>query len=192
MTVQESEKLYVQASANSFITKLPLNALSIDFHLQRASVKPARITKMANDFDPNGLGVLEVSQRLSGMNHVLDGGTRLGMLRELRKRGVIDEDYMITCKVFVGLTTVQEAELFALLNDKENVGRMDLFRIKLAAQNPDALDIMRILTENKWHLLGSSEGKRGTEATTGSFAAIASLETATRYLPSQLRRLSIR
>lgn len=171
----DSEALYVQASSRSYITNIPLSDLSIDPHLQRKYIQPTRIARMVKKFHPDALGVLEVSQRLSStggapMNHVLDGYHRTLMLRELRKLEKISADFLVTCKVLVGLTTQEEAILFELLNDKQKVGRPDLFRMRLAAEDPAALDIMRIIDKNKWEL---SENTRK-----GGLSAIGALEDA--------------
>lgn len=175
----KAPELYIESSSRSFVAQRRLSDLTVDPQLQRAYVKDARVQKMANEFDPDGLGVLEVSQRLSGTNHVLDGYHRMLMLRELRKRGVIDQDYMVWCKIFVGLTPAEEAALFVLLNNKEKVGPLDLFRIKLAAKDPAVVAMMAIIEANKWLLKGSVppedfEGKVSEH----SFSAVGALEVA--------------
>ena len=173
-TIKDSE-LYVKASSRSYITTLPLSSLSIDPQLQRLYVKQSHVKNIVDNFNPDALGVLEVSQRLSGMNHVLDGGTRMTAMRILRKQGVLEEDYQVVCKVFVGLTTAQEASLFALLNNKEKVSRVDLFRIKTKAGDPAALAIATILENNGWILrVGGAEH---------SFAAVAALESVYNHHP---------
>lgn len=175
----KAPELYVESSARSFVTSLPLSALTVDPQLQRAYVKEARVQAMANEFDPDGLGVLEVSQRLSGTNHVLDGYHRMLMLRELRKRGEIPHDYMVWCKVFVGLTSAEEAALFVLLNNKEKVGPLDLFRIKLAAKDPAVSSMMEIITANKWILKGNlPEAGCDWKVSERNFSAVGALEVA--------------
>jgi hypothetical protein len=175
----QAPELYIEASARSFVTSLPLSALTVDPQLQRAYVKDARVQTMANEFNPDGLGVLEVSQRLSGTNHVLDGYHRMLMLRELRKRGEIGSDYMVWCKVFVGLTPAEEAALFVLLNNKEKVGPLDLFRIKLAAKDAIVLAMMDIITANNWLLKGSLPPEDFTgKVSEHSFSAVGALEVA--------------
>jgi len=170
MTVStDVESLYIAATSRSFITQIPLSALTVDPHLQR-DVKESRVAKMVKDFDPDALGVLEVSQRTSGMNHVLDGRHRLEVMRSVRKAGGLPEDYTVSCKVFVGLAEEEEARLFILLNNKENVNAFSLFKLKIRAKDESALDIVRILEESKWKL-----GPGGKE---GFFCAVSSIQSA--------------
>lgn len=171
MTIDMKDaELYQKVSTRSFVELIPLSDLTVDPALQRTMINPRRINTMVKEFDADALGVLEVSRRLSGMNHVLDGYHRLKTMREMRKIGKLPEDFQVTCKVFVGLSVAEEARLFALLNSKEKVSRIDLFRIKMMAQDPAALDINRILEENKWTVKNGA-GK-------GVFNAVAAVEIA--------------
>lgn len=73
--------------------------------------EPKRVRKMADDFDPRLLGVIDVSAREKGRYAILDGQHRHALV--VAVHGV---DTPIVCQVYEDLTVDEEARLFHEIN----------------------------------------------------------------------------
>jgi hypothetical protein len=80
-------------------------------HTYQRDVDPKRVRKMADDFDPRLLGVIDVSARMGGRYAILDGQHRHALIIEAR-----GADTPVVCQVYEGLTLDDEARLFHEIN----------------------------------------------------------------------------
>lgn len=142
--------------------KVPLEQLMVDKTYQRP-LDDARVKRMAKDFRPAMVGVLEVS-RHNGKCVVFDGQHRLAAA----KRVGLDA---LPCMVHENLSQAQEAELFwHLQRDRKPIHPVQAFRARRVAGDPVACDIAEILkTHNR--AVGSVSRKSDRD-----IAAVATLE----------------
>jgi hypothetical protein len=135
--------------------------LWVDPNVQR-SLRKARVTNMADNFDPHALGVLTTSYRSPKRIHIIDGQHRYRAAEQAAYTGTIQT------MEYHGLSIPEEAAKFRQLNDSEKVTRVDQFLISCIEENPDALRLARYLAEHGWTI-----GTSGAEA---RMSAIGSLE----------------
>lgn len=135
---------------NSVVQVLPANRLVVDSRVQRV-LDPARVSKLVRNWKEALLGILTVSERVSGSLVVLDGQTRLEAIRVLNGPNTNTE---LPCQVRTGLTEAEEAELFLHLNDRKAVSPLDRFRIALVAEESWAIGVYKILSDSNWCVLG--------------------------------------
>lgn len=128
-----------------YTTKLSVLTLTVDPSYQRVLNIPW-VRKKAKEFNEALLGVVVVSQRSDGRRLIMDGQQRVGIIKTVMElRGL--PDFEIDCLVHVGLTPSEEAEMFLGLNDDKAVQPGDIFRARITAGYPDALDIQRIVND---------------------------------------------
>lgn len=129
-----------------------VSAVSRDQNVNTRPVDTAWVErKLKEGFDPAALGVPTVSNRGRGVYIWLDGQHR-GEL--MRRAGWGDQK--IECKVFTGLTTPQEAELFLRLNDGRQPKSMAKFLARVTAQEPAAVAITHIIATHGWQVTDSN------------------------------------
>ena len=91
------------------------------------------------EFDPEVMGYIVVSHR-DGWYYIVDG--------QHRQRGVLaylgDSSQQVQCRIFEGLTSEQEAELFLMLNDQKKQDAMSKYKVALTAGRADECDVDRI------------------------------------------------
>ncbi|QHJ86392.1 ParB-like nuclease domain protein [Gordonia phage Kuwabara] len=94
---------------------------------------------VAGEFDPEVMGYIVVSHR-DGWYYIVDGQHRkAGALQYLG-----DSSQQIQCRVFEGLTSEQEAELFLMLNDQKKQDAMSKYKVSLTAGRARECDVERI------------------------------------------------
>lgn len=114
-----------------------------------------RVTRIvAAGFDPELMGYPVVSER-DGHFWILDGQARIAALKEWLGDW---KGQMVQCRVFVGLTVEQEAEIFLELNNFTQVPSFAKFKNAVTAGRPVETDINRIVLAN--HLVVSRETTR--------------------------------
>lgn len=122
-----------------------------------------KIKKMVDEFEPEALGQITVSRRIK------DDGTVVNVVLDGQHRGIVTElagwSGRLRAKVYHGLTRIEEARLFRLLNNTSKVGRIALFNVAVTEEDPVCVAINKILHEQG---LKASYG--------GGFAAIATAE----------------
>jgi hypothetical protein len=143
------------------IELLKIEDLSIDPVVQRM-LDPKWVSMRKNKFRPDGLGVFEVSRRASGMIHVIDGQHRRALCQEVSYPGPV------TCQVYEGLTTADEAFLFQLLNDRKGVPAIDTFNMRVQSGDPVAVELNDVLQKYDWVVRASTSPF--------SFRAVSALE----------------
>lgn len=150
----------------SAIEMLTPNTLRVDPNSQR-SFSPAWAKHLADNYDPDKVGVLRVSRRPDG-DYVWDGQHRRAMLIRLGKG-----DEPVTCLVDSDKEKAAEAKAWVATNQEtRKTNPLDGFRIRLVAQDPLALEINEIVQEKGFRV--------DPAASDGNIAAVAALEFAHR------------
>lgn len=122
--------------------------LSVDPRIQRPLDK-GRVRREADRFNPDGLGVITVSDRGKAELVVLDGQHRMEIVRAAPDAGAY---YPMKAEVFTGLTHEQEAALFLVRNNMARVSQLDRFLVRTTENDPDVLKIVEILARYGWGL----------------------------------------
>lgn len=117
---------------------VPINQMKVNPLAQR-EINPARVDRLAVDFDLEQMGTPTVSMR-GGAYFVIDGQHRVEALRQI---GFGDES--VQCWTYEGLTEQDEAEMFLKLNDYLAIPAIPKFRAAITAQRPAESDIDRIV-----------------------------------------------
>lgn len=146
------------------LDKLRLDQLAVDYAVQRA-LDQVRSQRIADDFNPDAMGVLHVSARADGTYHILDGQHR----RDAALKAGESPSQPVACMVYSGLTRQQEATLFLLLNATRGVSQLDKFRVRIEQGDPTAVRLNTMLHSHGWHL--------DNNMTAGGFRAVAALES---------------
>ena len=127
---------------------VPLSAIGTDRTVNTRSYDAIWVEKkLAEGFDPNGIGVPIVSHRDNDTYVWLDGQNR-GEL--MRRAGWGDQK--IQCRVFHGLNPAQEAALFLVHNDNRRVQPIYKFLARVTAGEPNAVAITRIAERVGWKI----------------------------------------
>lgn len=128
MTVFDKEWKYIKPSE-----------INVDPLYQRA-LDSNRVTRMAKQFNPNIINPPKVSFR-DGKYWVFDGQHTIALWRQIHKGA----DKQIECRVFYGMTWLDESELFCLQNgiDRDPTTN-DKLRAAYNAGNPDVVDMVRL------------------------------------------------
>lgn len=141
--------------------RIHISLLHVDPIVQRA-LDPHRAAVMAEKFNPSAVGALIVNQRDDGKYFIIDGQHR-------HAAAVIAKyDGKLNCIVHPGLPIAEEAALFLALNDSKLVQAIDKFRMRVLANEPDAVAINEIIEKYGW--------RTATSIANGSFAAVAAIE----------------
>lgn len=123
-----------------------LGDLIVDPSVQRNTVQ-SRVDHIGAHFDMAYFGIIVVSLRANGDIHVIDGATRRG--GGLKAMG---QDFMVPALVYTGLSIAQEADMFLRLNDTRQIPPLDRFKVRLVAQDPDALAIASAAATGGWEI----------------------------------------
>lgn len=121
---------------------VPLSRLRVNPLAQR-EINPARVDKLAADFDPEQFGAPTVNQRTEWF-FVIDGQHRIEAYKAWLGDGAW-EDQQIQCWTYEGLTEGEEAEVFLKLNDTLAVAALAKFRIGVQAGRSEETDVDRIV-----------------------------------------------
>jgi hypothetical protein len=160
------------------IKEIPASDLTVDPRVQREA-NPARVRRMADNWDDNMVGVLVVSHRTTAgfsgpkppeSNVVLDGQTRLEAFRLVCNDDRVTSAPLLA-QVYEGLTLSEEAQIFLQHNDRRAVTPLDRFRIAVTAREEWALDIHDMTTRKGWFAQGMGNGPNARR-----FAAVGTLE----------------
>lgn len=119
---------------------------------------------IVNDFDPELLGHPVLSERGSHF-YILDGQHRIMGFRAWIGDGWREQQ--ILCRVYVGLSEEDEADLFLKLNDVKAISAFDKFRVGVNAQRDVETDIDRIV-----RALGLKVSKQKTEGGVGAVGTL--------------------
>ena len=120
---------------------VPIEKMRTSPVAQRA-LNPARVDRLAADFDLEQLGTPTLSER-DGHFYIIDGQHRVEALRQIGWG-----DQQIQCWVYTGLSEQDEADKFDRLNDVLAVHAFDKFRVRVTANREIESDIDRIVRAN--------------------------------------------
>jgi hypothetical protein len=144
------------------VREVPVAQLTVDHTVQRALDK-LRVEKMANDYKPDAVGVVVVSERPDGTMHVIDGQHRVAATNAA---GFGDRS--LQCLIYTGLDRPAEAAMFRRLNTTRAVQAIDKFRVRVIEGDPIAVQINDVLVKHGWNVSYSKND--------GQFAAVAAIE----------------
>lgn len=137
--------------------------LAVDYDVQRG-LDRTRVKRLKENFIPDIIGTIVLSRRAGGGMYILDGQHRIRAMVEL---GL--SETMVECKVYDGLTTEQEAQIFFWLNNYLVVHSADKFRARAKFGEPVAVDILKIV-DSHGLVVSSSQSD-------GHVSAVVSLES---------------
>ena len=125
-------------------------------------------------FDERLVGTIDVSERGDGRYAVIDGQQRSEAMKRVGKTSCY-------CSVYEGLTVPQEATLFFHKNrDRRQVNPYYEFMARVAAEDPEAIDILRIVDKEGFEL-HTSGGAGKIEGRDRNITAIRAVEEVYRY-----------
>src|SRR5690606_9860472 len=153
---------------------ITVSSLIVDPELQR-NLDQRRVNKIAEELDMDAIGGITVSHRPNGSYHFVDGQHRVAAVR------IAKGDYeKVMCRVFIGLTTEEEARLFRLLNNTTKPQAIDLFRVRVIEGDEAAVRIADIVAGHGWRI--------EQQSLSGCFSAVAAAERVYRLDPVALER----
>ena len=117
---------------------VPIQKMRVSSLAQR-ELNPARVDRIAADFDLEQIGTPTVNERDGGF-FIIDGQHRIEALKEIGWG-----DQQIQCWSYLGLTEEEEAEKFLKLNDVLAVDAMSKFRVGVQAGREVECDIDRVV-----------------------------------------------
>lgn len=125
-------------------TWVAVDKMFVDPAYQRV-VEMDRVRGMANNFNPDAIGVVYVSKRttgqFAGMYSIFDGQHRWELMKMM---GWTDQK--MPALVFEGLSLEQEATLFRVYNQERTRPKpLALFKARVTEGDPDAVSLARVL-----------------------------------------------
>jgi hypothetical protein len=124
---------------------IPTNLLKIDPEYQRQLINKHVEEMKGDNFDPEAVRCLTVSQRKDGFFYIIDGMHRYELGK---KQGVV----FFLCEVYIGLTRKREAELFVKFNKARQVTPAAKFRAHLYARHDDETQIKSVVARNGFRI----------------------------------------
>lgn len=153
----------MQPQHKSKLVELHCKEFSIDLKVQR-ELNEKRAQEIADDFQPEALGLLTASKRADGHTYILDGATRVSAARKCSYDG------LMATRLFEGLTLKEEADLFLRLNFGRAVQAIDRFKVRITMEEPSAVNINNVLKAFNLHVDWANN------ASLGVISAISTLE----------------
>lgn len=117
----------------------------VDPQVQR-NLRVGRAKTMAENFRPEGLGILTGSERDDLRIHLIDGQTRW------TAAGIANYEGPIMIQVYKGLKIDQEASLFLVRNETAKPNGMDRFKVRCIDNDPTARAINSQLIQHGWKI----------------------------------------
>jgi hypothetical protein len=119
---------------------VPLTRMRVNPLAQR-ELRPARVSRLAAEFDVEQMGTPTVSHR-GAWYYLIDGQHRIEALKAWLGAW---QDQQVQCWCYQGLTEADEAEVFLKLNDTLTVRCLDRFKVAVQAGRTSEADIDRIV-----------------------------------------------
>src|SRR5512145_213860 len=132
--------------ADSEIRQIAAGRLRVDPTIQRG-LNRNRVNREVERFNPDGLGVLTVSDRGKNDLVIIDGQHRTEIV--IASEG---ERYLLQCEVFTGLTHQEEAALFLVRNNMVVPKAMEQFHVRITKNDPVAVYLKAIVERHGWKL----------------------------------------
>lgn len=150
MSMTDAPDAVEEQEARALALKVPdvqwlrVGDLRVDTYTQR-SYSPTFAKDMSRRWDDSKLGLFKVSYRKDGGYYVIDGQHRRGALLLLDQM-----DKQVPALVYSGLTLRDEASMFvADNNDNRRPNPLDVHRLLVVAEEPEAVAIQKILDEHR-------------------------------------------
>lgn len=119
--------------------KINTKFLCVDPLIQR-EIKPQWVNRIVKNFDPRLLNPIKVSYR-DGKYYIFDGHHSAEAVKKKNK----GQDCLVECKVFYGLTWLDECELFLRqTGDSHAVDIKDKLRTRLNSGDPDVSKMVKM------------------------------------------------
>lgn len=161
----DQPKITQHPIAPDVVRYIRLDVLNVDSRYQRP-LNPTRLSDGGDldPFRPQGFGCGAVSERADSTLWLLDGQHRTAKGKQTG-HGATKFPFL----VYTGLTVAEEAAVYRHLNNFKQVMPIDRFRARVIERDPVAVGLLDVLTRYGWRLGGGGR--------TGSFSAVASLES---------------
>lgn len=147
----------------SKLVELPATAFSVDERVQRR-LDEKRAQAMADDLQPQALGLFIASERADGHTYMIDGRHRMAACRMANYSG------LLATRLFTGLTLKEEAKLFRMHNTMRPVSPVERFKVRVTEEEPAAVSINKVLRAYGLHVEYANNDSLGV------ISAIATLE----------------
>jgi hypothetical protein len=119
---------------------LRVSSMTTDPRYERP-LNMAQVKRIAEEFDPDAVGMIYVSKRADGTCIIIDGQHRC---KALQRMGW--DDQLVPCFVYEGMSLEDEARVFRIINEgRRRLSALDLYRARLTERDATALDIHNIL-----------------------------------------------
>jgi hypothetical protein len=158
-----SEEHPLKIQHKSKLVELHCKEFSIDLKVQR-ELNEKKAQEIADDFEPEALGLLIASKRADGHTYLIDGATRVSAARK------ISYEELMATRLFEGLSIREEAELFLRYNKTRAVQAIDRFKVRVTMEEPAAVNINNVLKAFNLHVDWANN------ASLGVISAISTLE----------------
>jgi hypothetical protein len=147
---------------DSTYAEIAVSDLDTDSRIQRP-LDPNKVGTMVKNFNPDAVGTITVSRRKDRSNIIVDGQHRVEVVR--RVTGAMGSVY---CRVFTGLTLLQEAMMFLALNNTTKPRYVDKYKVRVTAGDEVAIAINEIVKPYGFAVTGTVGN--------GNINAVAALE----------------
>lgn len=124
------------------VTWIGVDKLVLDPVINTRPMRLSRVAQLAQDFDPDLVGVIHVSPRDKGTYAIIDGQHRVQAVRD-----ALGSDQVVPCWVHKGIRTAKQASLFVGLNNSAKVPPLYQFMGRVSANQPQAVAISEIIEE---------------------------------------------
>lgn len=149
----------------SKLVELHCKEFSVDLKVQRM-LNENRAEDMAEDFQPQALGLITASRRVDGHTYVLDGAHRVSAARKAHYDG------LMATRLFENLTLQEEAQLFLTLNSSRAVQPIDRFKVRITQGEPAAVAINNVLKNYGVHVDWASNTSLNTISAIGTLEKV--------------------
>ena len=136
----ENTKVATRKHDNREVLWMRADTLTVAPEYQRA-LNARRVRKIVNEFDPDVLGVLEISERPDGQKVIIDGQHRWHAIMDMQWG-----DQLVPVIIHYGLTLQDEARVFRKRNkDAVQPKPIELFHAELVEKLPEAMAIQAVV-----------------------------------------------
>ena len=148
----------IECGPNKVLRLVSHDRLHIDHSYQRDPIT-SNYERIANDFNPDALGLLQVCQRrVTNLLNVVDGQNRLKAV-QLRLERSEPAPTELLCLITLNTTREQEAKLFVDFNTNKQVGGNPKFKANLVYKQQPEVSINKIIEEEGFKLTFLPAGK---------------------------------
>lgn len=145
---------------------LRVGDLSLDSRVNRGTERTrSHIEKIKREFDPNLVGIIQVSKRRDGAYLVIDGQHRCIAIKEMW-----GDDERVECKIHEGLALAEEAARVRGLNNTRRFSALEDFLKGVTAGDPECIAVNKIVQDA--HLVIDDQSSDGHITAIGALLKI--------------------